>query len=157
LTSGDLEAPLPLPQFAAIGVCTSLWLGLLVKGEIEIEVKTVPDRTPNSLPLEAILRRTRAAATTLAPWSACIACTVSHDTCVCLTGIAKPVPRWRSVKASAEDVARLIAAITKQELIVAELFAHHAWLKSRVKYMVFSDHREVEFGFLPLILHCVGG
>jgi len=157
LASSDLKAPLPFPQLAAIGVCASLWLGFLVEGEIEIEVKSVPDRPPNSLPFKAILRRACATTAILAAWPAYVACTIGHNACVCLAGITKPITGWHSVKASAKDMARLIATITEQKLIVAELFAYHAWLKPPVKYIVFSDHRKVEFGFLPLILHNVGG
>lgn len=52
LTSGNLESALPLIELATLSSGPLLLVsGLVVKGEVEIQMQSVPDRLPNSRPL----------------------------------------------------------------------------------------------------------
>jgi hypothetical protein len=144
-----------------------LWLLFLVKGKLNIELQSVPDALPDPYPFIRGMVVTWYTASTVDPgsgtpdrWSS--SGRSFQQARILNTALAIPRPtRWHPIKTSAEDMAKLLAAMAVHELwCVTELVADHTCVIASVILqcvIVLDNHRRIDIGDLFLVLHGVLG
>jgi hypothetical protein len=165
--TGKLEAAVPFMVLPSKNLWLVLWLFIVLKGKLNVELQSVPDALPHSYPLIWGSIVAGNPATTVDPGSRASRCGTSLrcglDQAVLHAGLAVPrATRWHSIEASAEDMRELLTAVTVHQLrCIAELVAHHARVIAAIVFecvVVFlDDHGRVDVGDLLLVWHGVFG
>src|SRR5207253_104632 len=110
-SGGNLEASLPVVELVSL-FRSVFGGGLLVEGEVEVDVGAVGNRPPQICPgrsriLVGAARTPGRSAATVAP---------GNGLWVLQAVVAEPSAGWDGVEAGAADVARVIAAVTQKQL-----------------------------------------
>lgn len=146
-----LEAALPLIELTALSRCSDAvhFLGFVVKGKVQVNVGTRSNFSPDLVPLRGVLGSAGAIGTSATGAHRCAA--------VLFAELAIPGVVRNRVKAGAEGVTSIVAAVADQEHAFAGVVIAHDARMSRTlleePVVLDGEHGSVDLSRLDLVLN----